>query len=102
MPSEIFKQGQQAYERGETFVSHNPFPCTDDRHYEWFAGWYEREIYYRNLSREELMKEDEEYNRQLLIEKEAEEKKKEIIKAEKRYKKSKKGRAEAAGQGTLF
>jgi len=100
--TEIYKQGQQDFEKGVPFIDGNPFRCTDERHFEWSCGWLERRNHYQALSRIELTKEDEEFNRKILEEQEKKKKEKEIIQSDKRFKKSKKGKAEAAGQTTLF
>lgn len=97
-----YRFGQQAWERGDSFLK-NPFHSWYDKEYfEWAAGWWERQSYYEGLSRIELLKEDEEINKKFSEEQDIKNKEQERLKAEERYKASKKGKAEAAGQKSLF
>ena len=100
--SDAYKAGQIAFEQGKNFLEDHPYPCTDPKHYEWSAGWFERNRYYEELSRKEYQKEDAEIERIFFEEQQAKEKEKEVKKAEEKFKKSKKGKAEAAGQKSLF
>lgn len=102
MVPEIYRAGQQAYERGESFLTGNPYRCNDDRHYDWSAGWFERMRHYDNLSHEAYIKEQEAEQIEITKEREAKENKKKTLNIIRKFKNSKKGKAEAAGQTTLF
>jgi hypothetical protein len=95
MNTELFKLGQQAYERGCSFILDNPFFAWDKQHYDWAEGYFERKDHYDAISKLEIKKEDEE-----LAKKYAEEQ--EIKIKELKFKKSKQYKLEQNGQRPLF
>jgi len=92
MRASIFKDGEKAWYDGKGFI-HNPFNvCYDEENFQsWSNGWWS--VQDEMLARDRKIL-DAEYQEQ--IEKEAAEKE------SKEKSKTKKGRAELAGQNTLF
>jgi hypothetical protein len=101
--SKEYTYGQQSYEQGKSFLNNPYHPWTDqDRFFSWSKGWWDKNNYYENLSREELRKELVIEDEQALARQAKRQEEDAAKKAEEKYKKSKKGKQEAAGQGTLF
>jgi hypothetical protein len=94
-----YQYGQQAFEQGSSFLD-NPYIIAQEpnKFFAWSKGWWDKNKHYENINKEIFLKEEEEINKEI----HEQERVKEVKKQEEKYKKSKKGRAEEAGQGTLF
>lgn len=95
--------GQQAFEEGKSFLD-NPYHSWNNplEYFSWAKGWWDKNHYYERLSSEETQKEKKIEDEKFFQEQEKKRQEETAKKEEAKYKKSKKGRAEAAGQGTLF
>lgn len=98
-----YRFGKQAYEQGKSFLD-NPFHCWYNKkeYSDWAKGWWDKNNYYERLTSEELQKEQRIEEERFFQEQETKRQEEAAKKAEEKYKKSKKGKAEAAGQSTLF